>query len=126
MAGFAQFMVAAAPGLGLDGTALYETYTANQAELANTAFENNPVAAAVVKFMEGLSGDEWRGTPTELLECLSDPEVTPDRTRNSFGWPKTPQAVGTAMARIAPALRTRGIDAQQRKSGKMFWEIRKT
>lgn len=126
MAGFARFMVAAAPGLGLDGTALYEAYSANQTELANTAFENNPVAAAVVAFMNGVLGDAWRGTPTELLECLSDPAVTTDRTRHSFGWPKTPQAIGTAMARIAPALRARGIDAQQRKSGKMFWEIRKT
>lgn len=126
MAGFARFMVAAAPGLGLNGTSLYEAYSANQTELANTAFENNPVAAAVVAFMEGVPGDEWRGTPTELLECLSDPAVTTERTRNSFGWPKTPQAVGTAMSRIAPALRARGIDAQQRKSGKMYWEIRKT
>lgn len=126
MAGFARFMVAAAPGLGLDGPALYEAYSANQADLANTAFENNPVASAVVKFMDGLSGDDWRGPATELLECLSLPEVTTERTRNSFGWPKTSQMLGTHMVRIAPALRARGIDAQQRKSGKMFWELRKT
>lgn len=125
MAGFARMMVAAAPGLGLDGQALYDAYTANQSELASAAFENNPVANAVVAMMDKFSGEEWRGTPTELLAELSHPDHAPERVRNSFAWPKTPQAVGTAMSRIAPALRARGIDAKPQHSGKTYWVIRK-
>ncbi|WP_238258255.1 hypothetical protein [Methylobacterium gnaphalii] len=125
MAGFARFVVAAAPGLGLDGAALCDAYLANQNELADVAFDNSPVAVAVLAMMESVPGGEWIGTATQLLDALSHADVTTERTRNSFGWPKTPQLLGTQMVRAAPALRKRGIDARQRKSGNIVWEIRK-
>ena len=126
MAGFARFMVASAPGLGLDGQALYDAYKAMLSALSSAAFDNNPVANALVKMMDAIPSGEWRGTPTELLEALSDPEVTPDRIRNGFAWPKSAQGIGSAMARIAPTLRARGIDARSKHSGKTYWEIRRT
>lgn len=124
MAGFAKFMVAAAPGLGLDGSALFNAYLANQSELASTAFENDPVATAIVALMGATYSGEWHGTPTELLEALSDPKITPERVTNSFAWPRKAQKLGDAVARISPALRDRGIDVQKRHSGKTFYEIR--
>jgi hypothetical protein len=124
MAGFAQFMVAAAPGLGLDGLALFNAYLANQSELASSAFENDPVATAIVSLMAKAYSGEWQGTPTELLQALSDPEVTPERVTNSFAWPRKAQTLGNAVERIAPALRDRGIDVRKRHSGKTVYEIR--
>lgn len=124
MAGFARFMVAAAPGLGLDGRALFDAYLANQSELASSAFENDPVATAIVALMQRTHSGEWQGTPTDLLQVLSDPEVTPERITNSFAWPRKAQTLGNAVERIAPALRDRGIDVRKRHSGKTFYEIR--
>ncbi|WP_132251539.1 hypothetical protein [Methylobacterium segetis] len=125
MAWFANFMVAAAPGLGLDGDALLAAYRTMLSELSSTAFGNNPVALAVVAMMDDLPGGEWTGTPTELLEVLSDPKWAKEEVRRSYAWPKTAQALGTALTRIAPALRDRGIDARSRHSGKTVWDLRK-
>ncbi|WP_150108912.1 hypothetical protein [Methylobacterium sp. 4-46] len=125
MAWFAHFMVAAAPGLGLDGDALFGAYRAMLSELSSTAFGNNPVALAVVAMMGELPEGEWTGTPTELLEALSDPKWAKDEVRRGYTWPKTAQALGTALTRIAPALRDRGIDARSRHSGKTVWELRR-
>lgn len=125
MAGFARLVVAAAPGLNLDGNAVLSAYLANQSELANTAFENNPVANAVVEMMGRIQGGLWKGKPAELLARLSEMESVSERVRNSFAWPKTAQAIGTAMTRIAPALRARGFHAESWHSGGTIWEIRK-
>jgi hypothetical protein len=60
----------------------------------------------------------WTGTATDLLETLTKP-VGPTVNRNRE-WPRTPTALGGHLRRLAPTLRTFGVevlfhrDARQR------------
>jgi hypothetical protein len=64
------------------------------------AAEGNPVAEAVLTYMQG--HPEWTGTASDLLAI-----ITPERPPK--GWPGTPSHLSGTLLRVAPALRECGV-----------------
>ncbi|MCJ2059801.1 DUF6371 domain-containing protein [Methylobacterium sp. J-048] len=124
LAGFAQWSAAVAPGLGWDGGEVYDAFMANQRQQSDSTFENDPIAQAIHRMMQGLTPPEWKGTATHLLEAISHPDVTPEAKTRSPMWPRTPQILGNAMDRIGQVLRDHGYDVTKQHSGSTFYTIR--
>jgi DNA polymerase I len=108
LADFAKWGTAAEEGLGMEPGAFMEAYAGGRREVNQLALEADPVAGAVVKLMEGRN--EWIGTASELLKELVkrvDEDVRRYRT-----WPKQPQHLSRQLKRLAPVLRTEGIEVE--------------
>lgn len=87
-----------------------------QAErIADDVVQADPVAAAVLALMEWRP--KWSGTAAELLAVLHPRDANGDEKRPPRGWPDTPQKLGSAIKRTAPALRRLGIAHDLVKSG---------
>jgi hypothetical protein len=85
-----------------------------------TAYDQN-CKSAVVSGLEGSSvaielremvtpDALFEGTMTELLKALNAPAS--DRTRNQQAWPKLPQQLSSQLKRLAPALRSIGLEIE--------------
>jgi hypothetical protein len=121
MSDFARWVIAAEPHLGwADGT-LLSAYNRNKRDGELGALEASPVATAIDRF---LSGKEWAGTATQLLEQLQG-VVNITELRHP-GWPKTAHRLGNEIRRLAPGLRTAGIDVQYWKSGNRIIRLERT
>ena len=57
-----------------------------------------------------LAQEGFSGTLAELLARLN--AMTPDQLRRSVRWPKAPNALGSALRRIAANLRAAGIELE--------------
>jgi hypothetical protein len=110
MADFARAIVAAEPGLGWPPGTFLNAYAVNRESTNILAIEASPIAAPVRKLSL-----PFTGTATELLDRLEG--LVDKRTRGSRGWPKTPRALGTALRRIAPNLRSVGIEVTFNREG---------
>jgi hypothetical protein len=80
----------------------------NREQATAAVLEESPVAVAL-QVMQG-PGGFWQGTCLELLETLRD--QVPAATRDQAGWPKTPRGLSSQLRRLAPALRSVGIEVQ--------------
>jgi hypothetical protein len=79
------------------GSSAVEAYTRGQARIVETVLEGDPLASAVVAFMEARDDGEWTGTPTELYAAL----VLYATERN---WPSNARAMTERLNRLAPSL----------------------
>ncbi len=116
MADFAMWATAAEPALGLAPGAFMQAYIGNAATRVETVIEASPIGAPVL----GLMRDRgvWEGTAAELLAELESDRHTDERTRKRRDWPGTAKRIGTAMRRLAPVLRSRGIEVRfEREAG---------
>ena len=68
--------------------------------------ENDLVAKAVSDFVT--TNSPWEGSASELLGLLTT--TVAQRIAESRLWPQTPAALGRRLRRVAPALRSVGID----------------
>lgn len=108
MADVALWVTAAESGLGWERGAFMESYAGSRDEINELALEGNAVAVAIVKLMEGR--DEWIGTAGELLKELG--KRVDDDIRRYKTWPKQPQHLSRQLKRLAPVLRTEGIEIE--------------
>lgn len=106
MADFAQWAAAGLPALGFAPGEFVAAYQRNRAELMETAIDASPVASALVRFMDGR--DRWTGSAAALLSLLSDGATSP-------AWPRSAKGLIGALRRLAPALRSVGIEAVHRR-----------
>lgn len=108
MADFTLWVEAAAPALGWQPGEFLTAYRRNRARAVMTELEASPVARALLAFMaDQPPADLLMG---ELLDGLTD-IMTAGKTQDPpSGWPKSPQALGGALRRLAPALRAHGIE----------------
>jgi hypothetical protein len=106
MADFAKWATAAESALGMEAGEFMEAYTGSRQEISEMALEADPVAVAIVKLMENRL--EWVGTAMELLKELGT-RVDED-VRRFKTWPKQPQHLSRHLNRLAPVLRTEGIE----------------
>jgi hypothetical protein len=120
MADFARWVEACASGIGWEPGQFLDAYSKNQQDISETAIEAEPLAIAILQLLADRR-EGWEGTPTELLSALND--VSTDFTRNSRRWPRSVNALGTAMKRIAPMLPQRGFDIEFIKSGSRLIRI---
>ena len=106
MADFAQWVTAAEKALGWNTGEFMTIYNKNRNEAIDQGLESDPVAIAIQAFMK--ERVSWEGTTTEALAELS--RYTGDeKTRYSKAWPST-RKLKERLRRIAPALRTKGIE----------------
>jgi putative DNA primase/helicase len=117
LADFAKWVTAAEPGLGWENGTFLKTYTGNIQDVAETAFEANPVAGAIHAMLcEPECRDYgWKGTATELLDALN--RRASDTQQRAFSWPKMPQHLGNQLERVAPLLRSKGFHFERKHSG---------
>lgn len=101
MADFAHLAVAAAPAFGWPDTAILDGFNRKQSRAAAEAIEDDPLAQAILKFLE--SRDEWEGSATELLSELSF--YANDSVKESKSWPKSPNWLSNRLRRLAPLMR---------------------
>jgi hypothetical protein len=116
LADFAKWVTAAEPGLGWSSGSFLEVYGANRREVAEAAFEADPVAVAVKELVELDFPYGWHGTVTDLLKRITD-RAPESIKKNAKVWPGTPQAMGNRISRIAPLLRSKGFAVDKRHSG---------
>jgi hypothetical protein len=114
MADFAVWATAAEESLGWKPGAFMTAYTGNREEATDTALEADPVAGAVLSLMS--DRDEWAGTASELWSALN--ELVDEDIRRTRAWPGAPNALTGRLKRLAPTLRSVGIEYGEDRTGR--------
>jgi hypothetical protein len=81
-------------------------YGEARSDAVGQALEGDPVAEAVLAFMAERS--QWLGTASDLLSKIA-PKASED-VRRTKAWPKTPQHLSNRLKRLAPPLRSVGLE----------------
>jgi hypothetical protein len=106
MADFALWVTAAEPALGLEDGEFMRAYTRNRQDANDLAIEAHPVAKAITAMMATTAS--WEGTATELLVAVEG--LVDEATRKQKSWPKDATRLGAAVRRVAPNLRSAGVE----------------
>lgn len=111
MADFAVWSEAAAPAFGWKPGAFLAAYGRNREAANAVALESSPVADAVRAFIYGQPDGRWSGTASELLDLLTTGTAFggPSSQR---GWPKAAHVLTGQLKRLAPNLRSVGIEVE--------------
>ena len=106
MADFARFGVAVERAAGWPPGAFLATYGANREAAHDLTLEASLVAGPLRAFAETIGA--WTGTATDLLDILA--RRAGEAISRKREWPKTPTALGGEVRRLAPTLRTIGVE----------------
>ncbi len=110
MADFARWVVAAEPALGWPAGSFLKAYTGNRDAIHEIALD----AAVIVPPMRTLlESGEFVGTATELLDRLAG--IVGESATRRKGLPGNATSLSRELARIAPNLRSVGIDVEKRR-----------
>jgi hypothetical protein len=121
MADFAVWVTAAEPALQLAPGTFLRSYQKNRTGAHLALLDASPLARAIEDLL-GKHNGRWIGTPTELHRDLS---IFLDET-GKRGFPKSAKALTDAVRRLAPNLRTVGIEAAHDRTAKRrLWIIEK-
>ncbi len=107
MADFARWSVAAAPALGWSGETFLKTYAKIRTESHELAIEAAPIGPHLLELAE----QGWTGTVGSLYKALHD--QADEHQRRQPGWPKSVQAVRSALQVLAADLRAIGVEVQR-------------
>ena len=110
MADFARWATAAEPALGLEPGEFLRAYENNRATAHELALEGHPLVAALEELLEARDDGYFETSATGFLDALK--ALTNRRHRRDAAWPKSPRALSGTLRRLAPALRTMGIDVR--------------
>ena len=110
MSDFATWVVAAEPALPWEPGRFLEAYAANIQAMEELALDMDRVAAIIIEMMTHVG--EWSGTATDLL---AEVRGLPGQERRGTDLPQTPRGISNRLHRIAPLLRSHGLDVQYRK-----------
>ena len=105
MMDFAKWSEAAWQALGLPVGTFEAAYSANRSSTTDEAIEADPLAGAVIDFMN--TKRNFTGTATELLTALDPDGVTAHRDRR---WPRDATRLSSHLRRLPPLLRQHGIE----------------
>lgn len=105
MADFAKWVAAAEGVLPWPPGTFLRAFRERQRLRSRDAVSDDPLAAALVRLAtEGA----WQGTATELLEYLA--RAVPSKYQRAPYWPAVPQALSARLRRLAPDLRSAGVE----------------
>jgi Bifunctional DNA primase/polymerase, N-terminal/Primase C terminal 1 (PriCT-1) len=123
MADFARWVVAAEPALGWPAGSFLKAYTGNRDAIHEIALDAAVIFPPMRTLME--SG-EFVGTATELLDRLAG--IVGESATRRKGWPGNATSLSRELARIAPNLRSVGIEVEKRREshGRRLIAIRMT
>jgi N-acetyl-beta-hexosaminidase len=71
---------------------------------------DNTLAARLVEFAQTQEGQDWEGTPAELLMKLEDTVST--RIIHSKDWPRNPIALSKRLVSLKASLQSQGISVE--------------
>lgn len=108
MADFARVLAAVDK---VQGWNTLDTYKASARDAVADVLDGEPFAQAVVALVDRAGSDGITLTASELLERVPAPERLPKK------WPKDPTRASGQLKRLAPALRTIGIEVDDSKRG---------
>jgi len=118
MADFAVRATAMEGAFGWERGSFVEVYEANRQEASEALLANEPLADAIrqtLHYAERVGETEVGGTATELLNRLGT--NVDDETKRSKAWPRGPQVLSRRLRRLAPALRSIGIEYAENEEG---------
>jgi energy-coupling factor transporter ATP-binding protein EcfA2 len=125
MADFARWVTACEGALGWEKGAFMEAHDGAKASLTRDALEAEPVAAHLIALAEA---GGWTGTASELLAKLNDMAGYAEGKRPPKGWPGAGHVLSKQLARLAPALRRQGIEAERHEltthKKSVLWTLR--
>jgi hypothetical protein len=110
MADFARWVVAAEPALGWPSGSFLKAYTGNRDAIHEIALD---AAAIVAPLGTLLESGAFLGTATELLDRLAG--IAGESATRRRGWPGNATSLSRELARIAPNLRSVGIEVEKRR-----------
>ena len=93
--------------------AIQKAFDANAADAVDSVLEADPVAVALLGFLERNAG-VWKGTCKDLLEQIS--VWAPEGATRDRAWPRSPQALTGRLTLAAPSLRKKGIAIERDRS----------
>ncbi|WP_217712277.1 ATP-binding protein [Streptomyces sp. NA02950] len=108
MADFARVLAAVDQ---VQGWTTMDSYRASARDAVADVLDGEPFAQAVVALVDRAGAEGLTLTASELLERVPTPDRLPKK------WPKDPTRAGGQLKRLAPALRTIGIDVDDSKRG---------
>ncbi|WP_250121594.1 hypothetical protein [Chroococcidiopsis sp. CCMEE 29] len=109
MADFTTWVVAASPGLGLDPETFLKAYHNNREITHELVLEGLPIVLALQALLE--SQPVWEGTVTELHQTLASHLTFKSfKVQQRYHWPMNPRGLSNALRRLAPNLRSAGIN----------------
>lgn len=107
MADFALWVESAAPALGWKPGEFLAAYQRNRNVAVSVELESSPVASVLLTYLE--SHRDVEILMGELLTALTEIVTGAGAKPPPQTWPKSAQALGGALKRLAPALRAQGI-----------------
>ncbi len=110
MADFARWVVAAEPALGWPAGSFLKAYTGNRDAIHEIVLD---AAVIVPPTRTLLESGEFMGTATELLDRLAG--IVGESATRRKGWPGNATSLSRELARIAPNLRSVGIEVEKRR-----------
>ena len=115
MADFAKWAIAAESGLGIAPGEFLRAYRENRQDAHAQALDSCPIVEPLDRCMSDVS--EWTGTATDLLAELD--RKADDKARSHPKWPQDVTRLSGQLRRIAPNLRSRGLEiTHSRASGR--------
>ena len=106
LADFVKWVCSAEEVLPWAPGAFLEIYLNNASEAAACAIEADPLGTALCELLEGRAG--WRGTAASLLDALDS--LVDERVKRLDRWPKRPDSLSRRLRRLAPLLRSVGVE----------------
>jgi hypothetical protein len=106
MADFALWVTAAEPALGWAPGTFLTAYAGNRGAAAAAALDNSILTPALQAL--AAQGPAWEGTARQLLEALE--AHADEKLRRQRDWPTSPRKLAGDLRRLAPSLRTAGVD----------------
>jgi hypothetical protein len=114
MAAFTRWGYDIAEAVGLSGDDFIQAYDDNIDRQHDEAIDANPVAVAVVQFMQ--DHDDWLGTSSELYGFL-ETIVNNLHLASKNGWAGSAATLSKELRRLVPTLKERGVDVVFPKRG---------
>lgn len=108
MADFAELGVAVERAAGWPEGSFIEAYSQSGQDAAQAPLDASPLTPHVVKLASSEQG--FTGTATDLLTQLNS--LAGEDERRSKPWPKDPRSLSGALRRLAPSLRTAGVEIE--------------
>jgi hypothetical protein len=114
MADFAEWGFAIAEARNIGGRSFLKTYQENTKLRNQEIIGTNPVASAIVDFMEDRG--EWTGKASELLDKLE--AVTSEKERKAKTWPKSSNVLTRRLNELKTNLDEAGINIEINRTNK--------
>ena len=116
MADFARWGCAIAEALGHSADEFLRAYDANIRAQNEEVLHDHAVASAVLALIE--KGDEWSGTPSELLQTLEQTAEEQKIDTRAKSWPKAPNVLTRRLNEVRTNLADAGIAVEVSRSAK--------